>query len=129
MPASIISDVVLPQPDGTSTATKAPSSIARSTPATAGVAPTHSLRRFFSSTRAMVLPLDAADRHLRQIFLAEHVDEKTRQDVEHRDGRNDAVVDPHHVVGHPEQVQAHHPIRVLEQERPDKNEYFSDANK
>src|SRR5437764_11013239 len=121
MHASIISVVVLPQPDGPNTATKAPSSIARSTPATAGVAPAHSLLRFFSSIRAMVIPLDAANGHLSQIFLAEHVDEKTRQDVEHRDGRNDAVVDSHHVVGHPEQVQAHHPVRVLDQERPDKN--------
>src|SRR4029453_10414941 len=112
MPASISSVVVLPQPDGPSTATNAPSAIVRSMRSTAAAAPAQLLRTFLSSMRAMVLPPDAPDRHLRQVALAEHVEQQAREDIEHRDRGDDAVVDPHDVVGHPEQVEAHHPIRV-----------------
>src|SRR6185312_5153355 len=114
MPASISSVVVFPQPDGPSTATNAPSSIARSIRSTA-VAPAHCLRTFRSSMRAIASPPDAADRHLRQVPLAEHVEQKTRQHIENRHRGDDPVVDTHDVVRDPEQIQAHYPVLVLDQ--------------
>src|SRR4029079_11165943 len=69
-------------------------------------------------------PPDAADRHLGQVTLAEHVKQQARQDVENRYRGDDAVVDAHDVVRDPEQVQAHHPVRVLDQHGADEDVLF-----
>ena len=57
--------------------------------------------------------LDAADGHLRQIFLREGIEQHARQHVEHTHRRNHGIIGAHHVLAHPEQIEAHRPVRLV----------------
>src|SRR5918996_4629151 len=97
MPASIRRLVDLPQPDGPSRATNSPSSITRSMPGITTTSP----KLFWmlrNSMRAIGSALDAADRHLQQVFLRRDIHHKARHQIEHAHGGDDAEVRPHHVV-------------------------------
>src|SRR5918994_3116996 len=106
MPASMSRLVDLPQPDGPSRATNSPSSITRSIPGITTTSP----KLFWmlrNSMRAIGSALDAADRHLHQVFLRRDVHDQAGHQIEHAHGRHDAEVGSHDVVAHEEHVQAH----------------------
>src|SRR6187551_2391884 len=105
MPASRNRLVDLPQPDGPSSATNSPSSMARSIPGITSTSP----KRFAilrNSTPAIDSAFHAADRHLHQVALGKRVEDETRDEVEDTDGGDHAVVDSHHIVADVVHVEA-----------------------
>src|SRR4051812_8993260 len=91
MPAVISRVVVLPQPDGPSSATSSPSRISRSSASTAVTAPKRRVS-FSSRTSIAPLPLHAATVNLQQLLLREQEQEQHRQDVVQPDGGQQPVV-------------------------------------
>src|SRR4029079_14375113 len=110
MPASMNSVVDLPQPDGPRIATNSPSAMRRSVGSTAMTGPNRLLTPA-SSIAAIPSALDPADGHLGQVLLREGIEDDARQHVEDTHRRDHGVVRAHDVVAHPEQIEAHRPVR------------------
>src|SRR5215469_11507793 len=120
MPARMKRLVDLPQPEGPSSATNSPSSIVRFRSGMTSTSPNR-LTTWRNSTLATVSALHAADRHLHQVALRGEIEDQARDQVEHPDRGDDAVVHAHHVVADVIHIEAHRPVGVADQEREHKD--------